>query len=156
MANWSAMFGGGGRTPAAIVNAWSGGGVVAAYPVYQGSNKLTLSGAVSAGVLVTALNLTGAGVLKICAVQAQDATARTMRLKVTLDGVAVFDATTASSTTASGIQLAVGHMLGPVVSGGIYTLLPDRVHFNSSCLVEIASSLGETNKIGLLSTHEVF
>jgi len=75
-----------------------------------------------------------------------DTTSRTIGLKVVIDGVTVFDATTNSLTlTAMGI-VAVGGMDLTIVN-------PEEVPFNVSLAVWIKSSLSETDKIGTYITY---
>jgi len=102
----------------------------------------TLSGALTAATLKTMLNVTGSGgVMPFLSVATVDATARTMRIVVTVDGVAVFDRTSASfSAFPRGALLA-----GVPASSNAYTLEPIR--WTTSLKIEIASSLTETDKL---------
>lgn len=142
MFSTSSMVSSGGASVAttSIVNYFSSGGTQAptSFPAQSGI-KSTLSGALTANTLKTMLNITGsAGSMYALGVTVADATARTVRLKVTIDGngSASFDATSSSITTSSnGISAAV--LTGPPIK------------WKSSCLVEIASSLPETDKLTL-------
>ena len=151
--NQSALMGGD-RPPVSIVNAWSAGGVACVPVASFVGNKASASGALTANVLKTMLNISGAGVLKVAAVYSADTTARTMRLKITLDGTASFDAICAACTTSTGTQVGVGSLALFNNATPTYMLLPERIPFNSSCLVEIASSLSETDKVYLLHAYE--
>ena len=106
-----------------------------------------LSGALTANTLATALSVTGPGVLKWLAQYAMDTTSRTMRLQVIIDGVTVYDATTSACTTADLGQVAVG----VANAGGVATYPPhlEQLTFVSSLVVKVASSLSETDKLGL-------
>lgn len=136
-------------TPRTIVNGQSSGSPsgfeIAAGPTSAGAYKSTLSGALTAGTLATMLTVSGGGVLSYLAVSAVDATARTMRLQLTLDGVIAFDSTTASISTANFGIMAVGsvQVYSATVPNGLYTA---EIPFNSM-VVKIASSLTETDKV---------
>jgi hypothetical protein len=115
-----------------------------------------LSGACTAGVLRTILSVTGPGCISYLGYEAIDATIRAHRIKLTLDGNVVFDATTASTAD---ILSAVTEVIGSVspfsVTGSDYwggwQEMP--VMFNASLLLEYASSLTETDKCRLGTIH---
>lgn len=139
-----------GSAPAvrSIVNAHSTNGdapqvLTAAQAAY--ATRAGLSAALSAGVLSTALSISGSGsgYLDIFAATSVDATSRTHRVKITIDGTVVFDATTAAVSQADGGIVPVGNI---VTSASTKTIMPFPMRFVSSCLVEYASSLGETAK----------
>ena len=100
------------------------------------------------------LTISGAGVLKFAGVQSLDTTSRTLRLKITLDGVVVFDATSAATIVSYAMQVGVGDMT--VYASATPSFMPglERVPFNVSCLVEIASSLSETDRLASLLAYE--
>ena len=106
--------------------------------------KVVASGSTTAGVLKTILSLSGAGVVSFLAVEHGDTTSRTHRLKVTLDGVVIFDATSAATTSVSHVQCAIGSITQVAASSSsVVTFEP--LAFNTSLLVEYASSLTESN-----------
>jgi hypothetical protein len=152
------QFVGGQRRVTAINNQHSTGGA-AASRVAQGANnpfgvKELASGALTAATLATALSITGRGCINYCAVRTKDTTSRTVRMKVTLDGTVIFDSTSAATTTNGHGVIAIGAASG--VDGG--TLLApvfQPVFFTTSLLVEIASSLSESNLISTLVNYEV-
>lgn len=147
--DWTALLGGE-RPPTSIVRGLMGMGVYAGL----GGEKVTLSGALTANTLKTMLNISGAGVLKACAVQALDATSRTLRLKITIDGVAAFDpGASAANTTLNSAIVGVGGIT--TYNSTTFMLAFERIPFNTSCLVEIASSLSETDKLALLYAYEL-
>lgn len=152
--DWTALLGGE-RPPTSIVRLSSGAAptgmaLIAGY----GGEKVTLSGALTANTLKTMLNISGAGVLKACAVQALDTTSRTLRLKITIDGVAAFDpGASAANTTANSAIVGVGGIT--TYNSTNFMLAFERIPFNTSCLVEIASSLSETDKLALLYAYEL-
>lgn len=146
----SDLFAGGLRSTTSILNYCSSGGVnVTDLPASSNNNaKEVLSGALTAATLATALSVTGAGEIGYLAVYSKDGTARAVRIKVTVDGnaTAVFDATSSSfSSTGRGL-LVVGNLPSspPVALGAVIPL-----RWNASLLVEIASSLTETDKIAI-------
>ncbi|MCV2422511.1 hypothetical protein LNV47_18085 [Paucibacter sp. DJ4R-1] len=141
--NLSDLGFGGGAT-SAVVNAFSSGGVSEASLQAQGSNgaKEVLSGALTANTLATLLSVTGAGEVPFLTAYTKDATPRTVRLKVVVDGQApaVFDATTDVISSSGRGLAAAGSASGPVGS---------PVVFNSSLEVSVASSITETNKLAI-------
>lgn len=151
--NQSALMGGD-RPPTSIINYFSSGGeALYAIPAWVPC-KSTLSGALTAGALKTLLNISGAGVLKFIGVQALDATSRTLRLKITIDGTVAFDSTSAACTTSYGTKIGVGGVTVHTPATPSFVPALDREPFNSSCIVEIASSLTETDKLALLHAYE--
>lgn len=141
------------NSPTAIVNGFSSGSPNGVVMAANGCLE-TLSGALTANTLATILNLSTGGVIERLALYTKDATARTLRLQVTIDGVIVFDSTSASiSTSAMGI-IAIGVVVLSETTGSVYAFYPGApVPYNSSCVVKIASSLSETDKIALLSSY---
>lgn len=105
---------------------------------------LAATGALSAGVLATVLSLSGRGAISFLACSGVDTTARTHRLKVTLDGVVIFDATTASTLNAGSVLAAIGFFIPSSTVNAAPIFEP--LVFNSSLLVEYASSVTETAK----------
>ena len=142
---------GGSRTPRAIINRTSTTGATAdTLDIGAGWGfRQVASGTLGAGTLADVLNITGGGELNFVVCQGVDATTRTHRFKLTLDGVVVYDATTAAvAAVRSGIVLVGG--LSSISATPSMTV--EKVTFNSSCLLQYASSLGETGKttFGLL------
>ncbi len=129
-------------TPAVLVNqisttAWGG------VPVHGGNSELGKTytmGAMTAATLKTVVSVTGSGVLKAFGAYTVDATARTIRMQITLDGVVVFNSNSASISNTGYGGFAVGGTL--TVEGYL-----DQIPFNTSMLLELASSLTETSKI---------
>lgn len=136
-------------TPRTIVNGNSAGSPsgweIAVGPSSLGAYKSTLSGALTLNTLATMLTVGGGGVLSYLAVSSVDATARTLRLQLTLDGIIVFDTTSASISTANIGIVAVGaaQAYSATVPNGLYA---QEIPFNSM-VVKIASSLSETDKV---------
>lgn len=132
------------RSPKSIVNGISTTGWTP-YPILlsQSPTKEILSGALTAATLATLLTVTGAGVLYIASIYTKDATARTLRLQITIDGIVVFDSTSASLTLAD----QGGHAVGG--GGTAYGQVGAAVPFNASLVIKVASSLTETNKIAI-------
>lgn len=131
------QFGGGVKPPTALINYCSdAGSYTTANAPGSYSLKRTLSGATTANTLKSVLNITGSGVISFLSAHCADGTSRTVRLKVTLDGVVVFDTTSIALSTAGFGLIAIGD---PTAF--------DPITFNKSLLVEIASSLSETDKL---------
>lgn len=114
------------------------------------------SGATTANTLKTLVTHTGAGCLNFVALGTVDATARTIRAKVTIDSVVVLDVTSTSINTAGGGIMPVGSLAG--YFDGTYnqgSAIPAKLAYNTSLLVEYASSLTETDKINTYLAREV-
>lgn len=148
------MLGGGALNapPTSIVNGYSTGGAtpIVFGAALQSDLKVALSGALTANVLATALSLTGRGVVSFAAAAAVDATSRTHRIKITVDGVVVFDpGASAAAAAANAGCIAIGSL----VTNNI--VIPDNVPFNVSFLMEYASSITETNKTNFLYKYRM-
>lgn len=133
-----------------ITNGFSAGGTsmsgLAASVSINDANcaKETLSGALTANTLATVLTLTGAGHVPYLAAYAKDATSRTVRMQVIVDGVTVFDATS-NAITGSGTGILAAGQLGQEATG----IQSTPIRFNSTCVVKVASSLTETDKVAI-------
>lgn len=146
--NQSDLGFGGARPTTSIINVHSSGGTqssgisASALP----AARALLSGALTAATLATLLNVTnGSGRVPVLAVGTLDATPRTARLKVTVDGTVVFDATSSSiAANGNGIFAA-----GSFSSSGVF-IPAEPIVFLQSFKVEVASSLSETDKLQLL------
>ena len=101
----------------------------------------TLSGAMTLNTLKTFLSVSGTGgEMPLLTVRTNDATARTIRVKITVDGVA-YDFTSASiSTSGNGVVLA-----GSTSSTNPSFTPPIR--WKSTFVIEVASSVSETDKL---------
>ena len=148
----ASQFLSGNRVPKQIKNVFSSGGTAQTIgnQVIDGVRAI-LSGALTAGALKTVLSISGPGRINFCAAYTKDVATRSVRLKVTLDGTAVFDATVSCSSVSQGL-IAIGMSYG-CTSAGTVTYQP--VSFNNSCLVEISSSLSETDSIAAAIDYEV-
>lgn len=106
--------------------------------------KRVQSGSTTAGVLKTILSLSGSGVLSFLAVENNDTTSRTHRIKVTLDGVVIFDATTGAEISINRTHLVVGSMSNDTTNAATEITF-EPLSFHTSLLIEYADSLSETN-----------
>lgn len=112
------------------------------------NSRSALSGALTAATPKTMLSLSGvSGLMSLCALVSADSTARTQTLKVTCDGTVVYSAAIATSAVNVG-QYACG-VGGASSSGGSISSPSLPIKFQSTLLVEITSSLTETNKLTL-------
>lgn len=150
MSNLSQFSGGrGSPRPTAELNGTSAFRLVnaiTARPLFNYSTtvKTVISGYTTAGVLKTILSLSGSGVVSFLAAESADATSRTHRLKVTLDGVVIFDATTGAIASTSSMCVAIGALAQVAASTpSIVTFEP--MSFTSSLVIEYADSLSETD-----------
>ena len=108
--------------------------------------KEVLSGALTANTLATVLSLTGPGEVPLLTSYTKDATARTVRTVVIVDGVTVFDFTSASI----GVPKRGAIVAGQVASGGSsYVTQGNPIRFSVSLVVQQASNLTETDKLAL-------
>ena len=101
-----------------------------------------LSGAPGADTWMTALDVSGPGIIKAIACTTEDATPRTISLRITVDDTVVFNATSDSISTAEKGLVAFG-----CVDAYDYIIQTGNEVFNSSLKVEIKQSLNETDKI---------
>lgn len=138
------------RSTTSVVNYYSAAGGTPAAGVsvfFELRCKTTLTGALTAGVLSSSLlSISGtAGALYDCAMHTVDATSRTLRIQIVADGVTVFDAISAATTT-------IGAGIWAVSGGQASTAQPvisQPIVFNSTLTVKVASSVSETDKTKL-------
>lgn len=156
MSDASQFYGGTGIRPAGLINGLSGFSTTYTYSAPAGGLlslvqgvRLAASGAVTALTLKTALSLSGRGAIGFLALQPVDATARTHRLKVTLDGTVIFDATSPALSDGRYLLTAVGGLTLVDATYGFVCVIPEPLIFNNSLLVEYASSLSEANSATL-------
>ena len=144
MSTLSQFSGGGFRPPKTIVNQFSSAGhqstnLVSA--IGAASPKVVLSGSMTANTLKSIVSVTGAGCLLFCGAYRAGAVARTLRAKLTIDGVVVFDYTSASSSSTNDGLFVVG--------GGAYgapSAVLEPALFNTSFDFEIASDVTGTDE----------
>lgn len=139
---------------ASIVNYFSAGGTQA--PSISASvlsnSKETLYGLpMTGGTLYTFHNITGRGRLNLLHAYTKDATNRTVRAVVIIDGVTVFDATSSAITTSGSGIVPVG-----IVVAASGALVFQSIDFQTSCVVQIASSLSETDKVATGINYETW
>ncbi len=135
----------GGAATRSIINFCSSGGVSLTNLTANASTNIgreVLSGSLTAGVLKTLLTISHGGRVPFLSVYSKNATSRTVRIVVIVDGVTVFDATS-SAVTASGSGLWVA---GQAISGANAS---EPIRFNSSLVVQVASSLTETDGVAI-------
>lgn len=139
--------GGAAKATTSIVNYFSSGTPAGSIFQFNASSgiKASNSGALTAATLQTMINITGsAGKMPVLALRTLDATARTMRIKVTTDGSnVVFDSTSALIAILGYGMVVAGCDYG---STGANIADGEPISWKTSCLVQIASSLTETDK----------
>jgi hypothetical protein len=131
----------GGAATRNIINFCSSGGVIASTLTASGANgaREVLSGALTASTLKDVVSITGSGQIPYLAAYAKNATSRTVRLVVVVDGSTVFDATSSAlSSNGSGLYAA-----------GFNGAPGNPIRFNASCLIRVASSLSETDNVAV-------
>ena len=105
--------------------------------------NLVNSGALTADTYSELLSYSGSGTIQFLSLRALDTTARTITLKLVLDGVTVFEVGKACTATSHGVQ-AIGAY---AYSAGTYLNISfENVPFNSSMSVSVKSTLSETDK----------
>ena len=149
------QFLGGMKPPKVINNYWSGLG--ASTPVVQfdtgtttGRSGKKYTPALTATTLTTLLSVTGSGMLDVLYFYENAAGAKTIRIKVTIDGTVAFDQTSPSvtnSASGAGGELVVGTVV-PFWNGTLQLASVSAgqpVLFNSSLLIEVVSSTTDSN-----------
>lgn len=109
----------------------------------------TLVGACTANTLKTILSVSGKGRLNALRFNAADATARTNTIKITVDGVVVFN--NGQATTTTNFYAAVG----ACIFGAISSIAFQPVDFNTSLLIEYKTTITETDKATISYNYEV-
>ena len=137
------QFMGGARATKSIVNGFSSSGWTPVLVSVSGGRNL-LSGALTAATLKTLLSVSGAGEAASLALTGVDSSARTLRLRVVVDGVPVFDSTSTSASTAG-----TGCLIGAGVGSTNVVFNGSSIRFLTSLEVQVASSLTETDKLQL-------
>ena len=129
-----------------ITNYFSAGGTYVGPVAPSATGGATIaSGALTAGVLAQVLSVTGSGEVPMMGLLTADATLRTIRLQVIVDGTTVFDATSGNiASNATGIFAAGAQIASSGPSLGTVNDVPIR--FSQSLVVNIASSLTETGR----------
>lgn len=142
---------GGARAPSLLVQANAANGYTS-QAAAVGDARLTLSGALTANTLATLLNLSGSGEVHSLGVATQDGTARTIRAQLIVDGITVYDYTSGNITNVGmGCMLVGSEAVGAGLAKSI-----GHLHYNTSLVLKIASSLTETDKLGVYAKYWVF
>lgn len=138
----SQVLGGGIQATKSLYNACSTAGYTAVTNL--GENALarsSVSGALTANTLVDLINESGsAGYLSQLSIFTADATSRTLRIVVTVDGTGIYDFTSSAITLAN-----IGAVLAGNHSSGNNSALPP-IYYTNSIRVQYASSVTETGK----------
>lgn len=107
--------------------------------------KSVASGAMTANTLKTVISVSGsAGVMDYLTIKTVDATSRTLRVKITVDGVVVFDFTSAATATTGDIACIISSTTDTNASAPEPSEL--KLTWNNTLLIETASSVTETDK----------
>lgn len=138
------QFGGNRATKSIVHNRSSGNPTAVANLGSLDGLKEVLGGSMTAATLKTLLTISSGGEIPQLYAYSKDATSRTIRCKVTLDGTVAFDVTSAAVAATSSGMIVVG------INPGAASQLPfGPIKFNASCVVEVASSLTETDKVAI-------
>lgn len=104
--------------------------------------RSALSGALTANTLVDLLNESGsAGQIDQLSIFTNDATPRTIRIVITVDGATILDVTSSTITTA----LVGGFWAGDMGNTSVSTQLPP-IKYTNSIRIQYASNQNETDK----------
>lgn len=148
------LFKGNSGPIASIVNFFSSGGTASTQSIsasYVSNMKEKLYGsAMTANTLYEFYSFTGRGRLNALSAYTIDSTARTIRVKVTIDGTVIYDATSSSIST-SGYGVVP---VGVVSNSGALVFQP--VEWQTSCLIEVATSVTETDKVATGINYETW
>lgn len=125
-----------------LYNACSSAGYTALNPLASITTaKTSISGALTANTLVDLINESGsAGYLSQLSIYTNDATSRTLRIVVTVDGTSIYDITSAA--------ISAGFS-GAVLAGALSSVNPQAlppIYYTNSIRVQYASSVTETGK----------
>lgn len=148
------LFQSGAGPVSSIVNYFSDGGVGTGYAISAGTGNNCLpvfaGGAYTANTLQTIISHTGRGRVNFLTVYQTNGTSRTMRMKVTVDGTVIFDATSASALSSGSGMVVVGTM---TTSSAVF----QPIDYQESLLIEVASSLSEAAaNVGIGVNREVW
>ena len=123
---------------------------------YAGAG-IVLSGAMTANVWKTALSVTGRGRALWAILYQTTDTARTADLRITVDGVVI--QTASYTATVVGFNAQVGVIgIGGLIGIGTGNTAPvfEPVDYRQSLLIEIRSSLTETDALRMACKYEVW
>lgn len=125
-----------------ITNWYSSGSRISAATIQATSQNnlaaVVAGGAYTAGVLQTVLQMTGPGTVPTLTIYAADATSRSIRARLTIDGVIVFDATSSVATLNFGMVIS-----GQTLAGATAVANSTQIQFAKSFLLEASSNLSE-------------
>jgi len=135
----------------------SGGGVTLTNAMTSNSAgaKQYLHTPVSIDTLVSVVSATGSsGVINVLSLEKRNTAAYSARIKVTVDGVVVFDATTTSASTARLHLCVAGHEYG---SGSTPSRQPnnDPIYFNNSFNVEVSADATGTEYVAVYCNYQL-
>lgn len=143
---------GGATAVTSMVSALSTGTSLIFSSAALSANAVTaLSGAMTAGTLKTAYSASGKGRINFFAVGVNDTTSRTVRVRITINGTVVFDKTSGAIVTNGQALVAIGSISSTV--GAAIAFQP--IDYTNGVLIEIASSLTETDKLTTAINAEV-
>lgn len=142
MSNLSQFFGGGGVKPTSIDAPMTQVSAPTSAGFFRTTN--VNSGACTLNTLKTVLSVTGKGALTRLWLASVDTTSRTHRMKVTIDGVVVFDKTSSAVVSSAPIPIHGDTTLGSGANGPLIEGTP--LIFDASLLIEYATSISETDK----------
>jgi hypothetical protein len=149
-----ADFSGGSAPPRQIINSHSTSPFMVNNAVTQGFGlKKILSGATTASVLKTVLTVSGRGEISYLAFGSVDTTARVIRGKLTIDGVVVFDSTSATPIVVAGSGACILGSASNAINGIVAF---DKVSYVSGFTMEVSSSVAtETNGVEAAIAYKI-
>ncbi|MES2163352.1 MAG: hypothetical protein V4476_19535 [Pseudomonadota bacterium] len=133
-------------TPKSIINANSTSGWAAVGQFYlAGRVAQIVPGALTASVLKNVLSVTGPGSISKLIAMTTDATSRSIRVVLTLDGTVVFDSTSAAIVNANYGGIVIG--ASTEYSATPANVSADKVTFSKSMSIQVSSSNSEATGI---------
>ena len=119
--------------------------------------KRVISGSLTNGTLFPILSISGSGMIDFFAALSANATTRTHRVKITIDEVVVFDATSSPCDSSDQGILAIGNSYSSSTgSSTLCMLYAQPVYFHRSLLIEYAVDRNESGSTWLYYTYEVY
>ena len=144
------------RPTTAIINYYSAGGTSSngLLQVSQDCAKITTGGTWIPGELKQILNITGSGRLRLFFVSVIN-TICTIRIRIVVDGIVAFDATSSLiSNNGYGI-VAVGTSIFTNPAGGGSSVVPQDVVFRTSLTAEVATNNGGTDALACKYAYDL-
>lgn len=125
-------------------------------PTRSGGNlRQYLAGTTVANTYKTVLSVTGAGYLRVLLGHTINATSRNFAMRLTLDGVVVAEKSIVGANGVGRAFVMVGSIDANFSAGTTLPVAHSNIRFNKSMLIEMQSSLAETDFIAALVSYDL-